>query len=612
MCRLSYFLLFAVVFFSVGSQQANTYAARGLGDAIVNTHILTVFTYQGNQIYVYGAISNENENLQTPQKWIFYYVPVMLPVLTANQWITSSENEIRATLTLGNDEVENLARRSIIKKYDYQTISQYSKYWDVAPLMIDSLTAFIIKSSTNTPVEGAHPFTAFHPNTLTMMFRFECSTQRRANDIIQLIRNGDYSIEIAFYFAGFKQITTNFVSITGSQMKSVFSKTIADGGMDTVRETQLDAKLYDQVWSSSDLSPDRITSEIQSFFTYNETETRRHNYTDIYFDVDSKKSQSNTTSANIGLSFGYQLLNLGLFSSGSLSSNSSHSEHTTTHVITTATDIQHFTDQQSVQTAWTGEKWVPKSFKLFKLIDMNDVLQVALLAKQVMAEKQNGAIIRTVNTIHSPILTHTVKQPPMLTGEGRLFFGVAPPPLPWLLCDGRAISRIEYQRLFSVIGTKYGQGDSVTTFNLPDFRGRVAVGVDGSNFSNVGLTGGRAMHRLTIEELPSHTHQAGSLSLSYAGSHTHSYTDPGHNHGGQTGRGPQGLGPHYHHNAGRGGQSQDSEHTHSIATDRTNIVIHHNGDHTHTIQGETSRVGLGQQFSLMQPYQTVNYIIYAD
>lgn len=38
----------------------------------------------------------------------------------------------------------------------------------------------------------------------------------------------------------------------------------------------------------------------------------------------------------------------------------------------------------------------------------------------------------------------------------------------WLICDGSEVSRTVYSRLFSVIGVVYGEGDSSTTFNLPD------------------------------------------------------------------------------------------------------------------------------------------------
>ncbi|CAF1016142.1 unnamed protein product [Didymodactylos carnosus] len=197
-----------------------------LGTAIVNTQILTIFKFEGNQVYVYSALSNENENLNSPQKWIFYFVPIMLP--ESEDWVTAFKSEVRVTLMLGNDEVEEIARKAIIEKYDL-SVSQYSKFWTVAPLMIDSLMSYIVKGS-NSPVEGVHPHTDKNPNKLSITFRFKCSTEETAKEIVQKIIDSDYEIEIASYFAGFKQVSTNFVSINSDQLKSVISKTIADGG----------------------------------------------------------------------------------------------------------------------------------------------------------------------------------------------------------------------------------------------------------------------------------------------------------------------------------------------------------------------------------------------
>lgn len=43
-------------------------------------------------------------------------------------------------------------------------------------------------------------------------------------------------------------------------------------------------------------------------------------------------------------------------------------------------------------------------------------------------------------------------------------------PYGYLRCDGLEISRIQYQLLFNMIGTYYGEGDGVTTFNLPNLK----------------------------------------------------------------------------------------------------------------------------------------------
>lgn len=88
----------------------------------------------------------------------------------------------------------------------------------------------------------------------------------------------------------------------------------------------------------------------------------------------------------------------------------------------------------------------------------------------------------------------------------------------WLLCDGSVISRTIYSRLFAITGEKYGVGDGATTFNIPDLRGRFALGVNKIVFPNptrvpaasFGLIGGKHQHTLTIAELPRHTHETSS------------------------------------------------------------------------------------------------------
>lgn len=49
-------------------------------------------------------------------------------------------------------------------------------------------------------------------------------------------------------------------------------------------------------------------------------------------------------------------------------------------------------------------------------------------------------------------------------------------PTGWLECDGSAVSRTTYADLFTAIGTVWGAGDTSSTFNLPDLRGRTRIG----------------------------------------------------------------------------------------------------------------------------------------
>lgn len=81
-------------------------------------------------------------------------------------------------------------------------------------------------------------------------------------------------------------------------------------------------------------------------------------------------------------------------------------------------------------------------------------------------------------------------------------------PSGWLLCQGQAVSRTTYSNLFDIIGTTYGAGDGSTTFNLPDLRGRVPVGLDSgqTEFDALNEKGGAKTHTLTTNEMPSHNH----------------------------------------------------------------------------------------------------------
>ncbi len=100
-------------------------------------------------------------------------------------------------------------------------------------------------------------------------------------------------------------------------------------------------------------------------------------------------------------------------------------------------------------------------------------------------------------------------------------------PTGWLLCDGTAVSRATYAALFALIGTTYGAGDASTTFNVPNLKGKVPVGLDGSQteFDALAETGGAKTHTLSTAEMPAHTHTQD------AHAHSHFHNVPGDDNG---------------------------------------------------------------------------------
>ena len=87
-------------------------------------------------------------------------------------------------------------------------------------------------------------------------------------------------------------------------------------------------------------------------------------------------------------------------------------------------------------------------------------------------------------------------------------YGASTAPTSWLLCDGAAVSRTTYAALFAIISTTYGAGDGSTTFNVPNLKGRVPVGLDAAQteFDALAETGGTKTHTLVTSEIPAHTH----------------------------------------------------------------------------------------------------------
>jgi microcystin-dependent protein len=175
-------------------------------------------------------------------------------------------------------------------------------------------------------------------------------------------------------------------------------------------------------------------------------------------------------------------------------------------------------------------------------------------------------------------------------------YGGATAPSQWLFCRGQTVSRTTYAALFAALDVIYGAGDGVSTFALPDLRGRVPAGINagasrittansGINGDLLGASGGAANYNILQSDLPN---VALSGSTSGVGDHQHTVGVP-------TSVGISG---------GSGG-AREAFVSNTLATSGA-------GAHSHSITTSSINGGVAQtSVRLVQPTLMVNYIIYA-
>lgn len=241
---------------------------------------------------------------------------------------------------------------------------------------------------------------------------------------------------------------------------------------------------------------------------------------------------------------------------------------------------------------------------------------------------------------------------PMPSGSIMPFAVAGVPSAEWLQCDGASYQTSMYPDLFNAIG--YTFGGIGANFNVPDLRGRVAVGQDlGAGVltsSNVlGNTGGSETHSVIEAELPTHIHvssttpgdgshthpfNGSSTTMAGEGSHTNTATGGGgeHNHNlnytNVTGRDMAGAGETWNfvttifnnffytgqmYFGGGGGPfptgghvSAGGAHSHSFTIPPT--VSSADTGHVHN-PNIISYAGASTPHSNVQPYLVLNYVI---
>jgi microcystin-dependent protein len=173
-------------------------------------------------------------------------------------------------------------------------------------------------------------------------------------------------------------------------------------------------------------------------------------------------------------------------------------------------------------------------------------------------------------------------------------FAGASIPSGYLLCDGSAISRTTYATLYALIGTTYGNGDGINTFNIPDCRGKAPFGKASSGtFQTLGSSGGNESHTHIVDN---HTHTYAGQNHQHSSSHMHYINLNGfHTHTGFSGTGSL--------KAGSIWLTDGPDHQHGIWTGSQNVNTGFTNAPLAMSQPTTTSI------SHVNPFAVVNFII---
>ena len=269
--------------------------------------------------------------------------------------------------------------------------------------------------------------------------------------------------------------------------------------------------------------------------------------------------------------------------------------------LTSSTTFRMSGDVETVENAFDGQ--TGGGVKTFALVLKNTVISAkeqvsnSLSSDEFLIDRTTGTSTGLKRITRSTLFNSITGLTPI--GSIMPYAGLAEPS-GWKFCNGQELATGVYNQLFQLIDYNYGPTPSSGYFNIPDLRGRFPLGnllmggttpsVDdpdtrnrGSNASVVGAVDGTDTTTIGLENLPEHQHDLKSS-------------------GGQQ---------FYVHREvdGRGDVPTGAEGS-SLQTGAENLSqrLPNSGDVLVPAGSEFSNVGAA--IDIMNPFQTINYIIY--
>lgn len=133
--------------------------------------------------------------------------------------------------------------------------------------------------------------------------------------------------------------------------------------------------------------------------------------------------------------------------------------------------------------------------------------ELLLFINQYIKQNNNSEITGDMLNILFNNMVDTLFKPDYIIGEMKVWPSDIIPS-GWSLCDGLILDQSLNVELYNILGDNFTEIPNNITFNLPDLRGKTVIGSGMGEISNriLGETGGEESVILTENQIPSHNH----------------------------------------------------------------------------------------------------------
>ena len=269
--------------------------------------------------------------------------------------------------------------------------------------------------------------------------------------------------------------------------------------------------------------------------------------------------------------------------------------------LTSSTTFRMIGDVETVENSFDGQTGGGvKSFTLTlknTVISAKELVNNSISSDEFLIDRTTGASTGLKRMTRQTLFNTITGLTPV--GSIMPYAGLAEP-AGWKFCNGQELSRGEFNELFQLVGINYGPTPSTGFFNVPDLRGRFPMGnllmggtapsVEdpesrnrGANASVVGAVDGLNETTIGLDNLPEHQHNLKSS----GGQQFYAHRE-------EDGRGdiPEGTQPS------------------SLQTGTEDLSQRLSNSGDVLIPAGSSFSNVGAPINIMNPFQTINYIIF--